>query len=94
MFKNPDATSTAQPVVQFPDLITYEVRIDRENWLKVQGHGAQIQDGCLMIMRGIFVDEGCNQPSVVPAGFFAPGEWRQCKTGYTGYQRRSELSIN
>jgi hypothetical protein len=88
--------------IEFPELQEFEVMMVRYDsaqgnvttWEKVQGHNAQIVDGCLMIFRGIFIDENCTQPSAVPAGFYAPGEWRRCKTDYQGFQRKSELAIH
>jgi hypothetical protein len=97
---NRDNTGTGQmpPIAPveptFPALVTYEVMLMTGVWVKVEGHSAQIQDGCLTIHRGIFLDPACQQPGAVPAGFYAAGTWSHCRTDYRGYERKSGLSIN
>jgi hypothetical protein len=83
----------AQQRPSFPDLIRYEV-LGAEGWVEVKGHSAQVQDGCLLIHRGVFIDADCTQPSAVPSAFYAQGEWRQCKTDYDGYSVPSEFAID
>jgi hypothetical protein len=80
--------------MEFPEPVIYEVLTSSGEWEKVVGHNCQVVEGHLIIMRGVFVNEECTQPGAVPAGFFAPGEWRRAKTDYQGFQRKSDLAIN
>lgn len=83
-----------KPAISFPEMQEFEVKKENGEWETVKGHNCQIADGCLMIFRGVFINEDCTQPSAVPAGFFAPGEWKRVKTDYKGFERKSELAIH
>jgi len=79
---------------QFPDLMEFEVETPDGDIVLIEGHNVQVQDGCLLIYRGVFIGPDCMQPGAVPASFFGAGDGVRCHTRYQGHTRKSELSLN
>lgn len=72
-------------------IIPYEILLADGKWHKVDAHNADIVEGVLVTANLVYMNESGTITRSM-GHFYAPGEWRQCKTDYKGKQK-SALTI-
>lgn len=72
-------------------VIPYEALLADGKWHKMSAHNADVVDGVLVFANLVHMNEAGTIQRSMPH-FFAPGEWRQCKTDYKGVTK-SPLAI-
>ena len=64
-------------------VIDYEVLLADGKWHKMSFHNCDVVEGVLVMANIVHMNEAGTIQRSMPH-FFAPGEWRQCKTDYKG----------
>lgn len=93
--RGPGTEQSAPEPLEIPELVDFQIKRTNGKWETVKGHGIQVaQNGYLTVVRAVFIDEECRQPSPMGTFGLAPSEWVEWKTDYAGYQPKSELAIH
>lgn len=69
-------------------VIPYEILLADGKWHHVDAHNADIVEGCLVVANLVYMNPAGTVTRSMPH-FFAPGEWRQCKSDYEGCEKSS-----
>lgn len=94
MFGRPDAPppQPSGPSAESLETIEYDVLLPNGDTQTLSAHNAQIDCGCLVLLRVINANEDCTQQRIIPFAILAPGEWKMARTSFAGY-KKSPLAI-
>lgn len=75
-----------------PETSVFEIKLPNGEWEKTNAHTVEINDGVLVLIRAGYGTEDHSKTRLMPVRVYAPGEWRQAKTDWTGFAK-SQFAI-